>query len=291
MTKDRGPRTFSEDTLGVVGVGLIGGSIAAALRSRGFRGRVVGVGRSLQRLQAARDRGLIDEATTDLAETARRCRFLVFCTPVDRIVAGVRAAAAHAQPGTLCTDAGSVKGPICEALSCGLPPGITFIGSHPLAGSEQQGCEHADASLFAGRVCVVTPTETTPAHELERLRAFWEFLGARVIELAAEQHDRLVAVTSHLPHVAAAAVARVLPEEGRGLTATGFRDTTRIASGDPALWTGILLHNAEPVLAALSALADCLEEFRRALASRDAAALESALRIAKTNRDALNRAE
>src|SRR5262249_54142738 len=145
----------------IVGVGLIGGSIAMALKGRGTARSVIGVGRSASRLQEARDRGIIDEGFVELAVAARRSDLLVFRTPVARIAAGVREAAAACRPGTLITDAGSVKGSICRDLSEELRSGVEFVGAHPLAGSEKQGFEFAEATLFEDRVCVVTPVTTT----------------------------------------------------------------------------------------------------------------------------------
>ena len=134
---------------------------------------------------------------------------------------------------------------------------MTFIGSHPIAGSEKQGCAHASPDLFENRVCVVTPEPATPRHEVERLSAFWKFLGLSVVEMSADDHDRALAQTSHVPHVVAAALAATLDAGSRHLTAGGFQDTTRIAAGDPELWTAILLANAE-------AAADGVRDFLRA---------------------------
>ena len=277
--------SISEPAVAIVGVGLIGGSIAAALRRRGYNGRIWGIGRTDSRLQAAQEAGLIDTGTTDPA--AADVSLWVFCTPVDRIVGGVREAAARSRAGTLLTDAGSIKRTICEDLSTGLPSGVTFVGSHPLAGSEQQGFEHADAELFAGRVTVVTPDETTPPAELQRLRRFWEFLGSRVIEMPADEHDRMLARTSHLPHVVSAALAGTFADLPADLTAGGYRDTTRIAAGDADLWASILLGNAEAIVSGMDCYRATFVEFRQAIARGDAAALKSLLQTAKRNRDAI----
>ena len=283
---DPPPSAFAE-SVAVVGVGLIGGSIGAALKRRGFPGRVIGVGRDQRRMQfAARVENLIDEPTDDLCAAAASADLIVFCTPVDRITDGVRACAPHCRPGTLLTDAGSIKGAICHELT-GLPDGVTFVGSHPLAGSEKSGFEHARGDLFQDRVCVVTPRPDAPARQLERLTAFWRFLGMRVVAMTPEAHDETLAETSHLPHVAAAALAATLADDHRPFAATGFRDTTRVAAGDPDLWTAILLANAAPVLAALTRFETRLADFRRALEARDAPALKNLLTHAKTNRDAL----
>lgn len=281
------PETSTE-TVAIVGVGLIGGSIAAALRERRFGGRILGVGRSAARLKQAQAAGLIDAGRTDPAAAAEEADLIVVCTPVDCIAEHVRTAAARCPPGTLITDAGSVKQSICRALDGVLPRGVTFIGSHPLAGSEKQGFEHARADLFENRVCVVTPDEATPADQLARLTAFWRALGLHVLELSAEEHDRALARTSHLPHVAAAALVSQLPDDERVLTATGFRDTTRIAAGNPDLWTAILLNNVEPLREALDRYAERLADFRSALAGHDSAALKNLLAQAKRVRDSLD---
>lgn len=278
---------LSETTVVIVGVGLIGGSIAAALKRRGFSGRLIGVGRNASRLQAAQNAGLVDSSSTHLSEAAQHADLLVFCTPVDRIVPGVRTAAPMCRKGSLLTDVGSVKDTIFRELAGQLPQGVHFIGSHPLAGSEKQGFEHADPDLFDSRVTVVTPDASTPPDQLARLKRFWEFVGSHVVELSAEEHDRALAQTSHLPHVAAAALAAMLSACNGRLAASGFRDTTRIAAGDPALWTTILLENAEQIVNSIDGYLHTLSEFRRAVADHDAVALKKLLETAKTNRDTL----
>jgi len=154
--------------IAIQGVGLIGGSIAAALKKNNFSGSIIGIGRNLERLQKAIDSGLIDQAETDLKQAATSADLIIICTPVDMIIQDVMEAASTAQPGTLITDGGSVKGKICHELKDRLPEGVTFIGSHPLAGSEKRGFEHADPDLYQNRVCVVTPEENAPADQLDR---------------------------------------------------------------------------------------------------------------------------
>lgn len=275
-------------TVALVGVGLIGGSIAAAVKQRRLCRRVIGVGRSASRLQRAQQAGLIDEGLTDLTAAAAVADFLIFCTPVDRIADGVLQAAPHCSPGTLLTDVGSVKEPICRKLAGQLPPGVTFIGSHPLAGSEKNGFEHAEARLFEGRLCVVTPEADSSADERARLMAFWESLGMQVVEKSPAEHDRLLAATSHLPHLLAAALALLLNEENRPFAASGFRDTTRIAGSDPVLWTAILEANRQEVSRQLDAFLTVLQNFREALQQRETDRLQNLLQQAKTNRDQLD---
>lgn len=258
-----------EQCVVIVGVGLIGGSLAAALRHRRVVQRVIGVGRQTARLAAARDAGLIDDFSIDLAQAVAEADIVVFCTPVDRVVEGVREAALVARPETVLTDAGSVKGPICDALS-GIP---CFIGAHPIAGSHRQGYEAADPHLFEGRLCVLTPGPTSGPGMLERVDRLWRRVGMRTCRMSPEGHDQALAMTSHLPHVVAAALARTLTVENAGFTGSGFRDTTRVASGDPALWTAILRQNVKSVREGIAAAQQSLAAFDRALANGDDNAL------------------
>jgi len=274
-------------TIGVVGCGLIGCSIAAALKKRRFAGRIVGCGRAGANLQTAAARGHIDVAETDLEQAARQCELIIVCTPVDRIVAAVRVAAAACSPGTVITDAGSAKQAVCEPLAGVLPPGVTFIGSHPIAGSEKQGCAHANPDLFVNHACVLTPDNNTPRQEVERLGAFWRSLGMTVVEMTPAAHDRALAQTSHVPHVVAAALAASLADENRHLMAGGFLDTTRIAAGDPELWSAILMANAKETAAGLRAVSARLADFVRALEQADPKELAELLRMAKQIRDAI----
>jgi prephenate dehydrogenase len=209
--------------------------------------------------------------------------------PVDHVAACVLAAAPHCRPGAVLTDAGSTKAAILRELDGRLPPGVSFVGAHPLAGSEKQGPEHARANLFEGSLVVLTPPSPADDNALSAARTFWEALGARVEVMGAEEHDRALALTSHLPHLAAAALAGVVPPELLGLTATGFRDATRLASGDPALWAAIFLSNRPAVLAALERLEGRLERFRQALSADDREHLEALLREGKQVRDGLTR--
>ena len=248
---------------------------------------IVGVGRSADSLADARRAGCIDDATTDLAAAARDADLVLVCTPVDRIADHVRAAAAACRRGTLLTDAGSTKDAIVRALDGALPPGVPFVGGHPLAGSEKRGPEHARADLFAGRLVILTPTSRTDRQAVERVTDFWQALGARVLSMNPQDHDDALAITSHLPHLVAAALANTLPVHLRPLAATGFRDTTRVAAGDPDLWAAIFAQNRGAVLAALGRLDARLGDYRRAIEHDDMTTLRRLLAEAKTTRDSL----
>lgn len=275
-------------TLTIVGVGLIGGSIGLAARRRGLVERVLGVGWRPATLERALALGAIDQGFLDPLDAVPQADLAVFCTPVDRIAEQVLAAAPRCRPGTLLTDAGSTKQAIVQGVEGRLPEGVDFVGSHPLAGSEKRGPDHADADLFQGRLVVVTPTARTRAEAVERTSAFWRALGARVRAMPPDEHDRALALTSHLPHLAASALAGILPPALFDLTATGFRDTTRVAAGDPALWTGIFLQNRPAVLEAIRLLCARIEHFRHALENEDRHTLDDLLAQAKKVRDALD---
>jgi prephenate dehydrogenase len=274
-------------TLAIVGVGLLGGSVALAARRRQVADRVVGCDASPAVLQRAVERGLLDEGRGDAAALAGGADVMVFCTPVDCIAAQVLDAAPHCKPGALLTDVGSTKAAIVRRLEGRLPAGVAFVGGHPLAGSEKHGPEHARADLFDGRLVLLTPTAATDAAAVARVAEFWQALGARVEAMDPVEHDRALALTSHLPHLAASALAGVLPAEWQNLTATGFRDATRLAAGNPAVWSAILEANRAAVLDALDRLTGQLARFQKALADGDAALLHALLVQGKQVRDGL----
>ncbi len=276
------------DTLALVGVGLLGGSVGLAARRRGVVRHVVGTDHNPDTLSRASAARILDRTVPSLAAAVAEADLVVVCTPVDRIAAQVLAAAPHCRSGTLLTDVGSTKAAIVRTIEGRLPSGIDFVGGHPLAGSEKHGPDHADADLFSGRVVVLTPCGSTTAG-LERVADFWTALGAHVRVMDAVEHDRALALTSHLPHLAASALAGTVPTELLGLTATGFGDATRLAAGCPDVWTAIFQENREALLAALDAYGDRLDQFRRALETGDRECIELLLTQGKHQRDALRK--
>jgi len=297
----------------IVGVGLIGGSLGLALKGRGLAGRVVGVGHAQTSLNRALERGAIDESTLDVAAGVGGADLVVLATPVGHIVPVARAATAVLDPeaepqaqtrrgltrGTVVIDVGSTKARIVAELEPMLAPlGGRFVGCHPLAGSEKRSIDAARDDLFDGSVTVLTPTETTNADALRQVERLWQAVGARTIRATPADHDALLAYTSHLPHVTAAALvltaaAGTDPEDptavGRlaDVVAGGFRDTTRVAAGDPALWRDILLDNRDCVATAIDTLSGQLTALREAIAEGNAAAIATLLTKAKETRDAL----
>ena len=276
----------------IVGVGLIGGSIAAAISRRFPAAEVIGVGRNIERLEAAKQAGLLTSWTRseDLNESLLSAPALVvICLPVHLIAAEAKRLAAVSSDAVVITDAGSIKESICSAVSVDSPADSAFVGSHPIAGSERGGFEHAEAGLFEGRVCVVTPG--TCEEKTNRVRRFWSAIGCRVLEMSPADHDRVLALTSHLPHVMASATALAVGEENLSMTGSGFRDTTRIAAGDPDIWRGILAGNRSQVVQALLRAEEFLAEYRSALEHGNDERVYSLLSDARAIRATLRRPE
>lgn len=203
----------------------------------------------------------------------------VVCTPVDVIADLVERIRGTLPPGALITDVGSTKAAICR--QCGQHGGSAiFVGSHPMAGSEKSGMAHASANLFRGRPCMITPLESTPEAPVQRLKAFWQGIGMRVETVSPEEHDRIVAHLSHLPHLLASLLARQLgglPREWDALAGSGLRDTTRVAAGSPSLWRSIFENNAEELLRATVGFEEQLAHFKSLLAREDWGGLEKVL--------------
>lgn len=275
------------EQVAIVGVGLIGGSVGMAVRARRLARHVVGIDRDTATLARAVDADAIQSGVTHLRLGVSDADLVVFCTPVDRIAAGVLEAAPHCRPGTLITDVGSTKGNIIAAVAGKLPSNVEYVPAHPLAGSEKSGAEHGRADLFENRVTLITPMPGNSRPAIARVTQFWQAIGSRIIEMNHADHDPALAVTSHLPHTVASAVAGVTPKDWLTLTAGGFRDVTRIAAGNPHLWTAIFQANRDSVLAALAAFTDRLSVFRRLLEAGDGAGLVNWLIEGKQVRDAL----
>jgi prephenate dehydrogenase len=273
----------SWNSVAIVGVGLIGGSIGLALRERKLADQIIGIGRRTNSLEKACALGCVTEITTNLAEGVLEAQLAVVCTPVERIALHVAEIAAHCPPDCLITDAGSTKGQIVASV----PAKARFVGSHPIAGSEKSGPEAACADLFNDRVVVVTPTAYSDPAAVSAIESFWQSLGARIVRMTPDEHDAALALTSHLPHLVASALAMTTPESVLPLTGPGWQDTTRVASGDAELWRQIFLANQVHTLKALDDFATVLERFRAALKSGDGTLLAALLAEGKRRRDAL----
>jgi len=272
------------NTVAIYGVGLIGGSIGMALQNNKAVGEVIGIGRNARRLEKARNLGAINSFVTDLS-SAPVLDIVILCTPVQCLAEHCAQVFQHSV-SALITDAGSTKQQFVAEVEKNLPT-ANFVGSHPLAGSDQSGVEHAHVDLFVDRTVVVTPTPKTNRQSVQDVSDLWTAIGARVVEMSPEDHDRALAVTSHLPHVVASALAAETSEEYLHLIASGWRDTTRIAGADVDLWKQILQENKGNVATALSLLQTRLAAFETALVKNDHESITRLLAAGKQRRDAL----
>ena len=269
----------------VIGVGLLGGSAALAIKAHDPSVRVAGVGRRKVSLDAALEVGAIDTAHFDPAECVGESDLVILATPVGAFEKHLRAAAPALRADALVTDVGSTK--VCVARLAGriLGPGGPFVGSHPMAGSEQKGVRFSRADLFAGATCIITPTGATRGDVADAIEAFWESLGMRVVRRSPAAHDRAVARISHLPHMLAGLMMLLPGKNDLDVSASGFRDVTRLASGDPEMWRDILLTNRSAVLAALDRFCEDTAVLRELIDGGDGAAIERFLTRAKKRRD------
>ncbi len=279
------------ERLCLIGVGLIGGSLALALRRAGACKSVIGVGRSASNLDDARRLGIIDEASHDVAAAVKGADLVVLAVPVGSTAEICAHIAGRLDPGAILTDVGSVKRAVVDqvAQAFGYLP-TRFVPGHPIAGTEKSGAAAAFPELFFGRRVLLTPLPETDGDALHRVRRMWETAGATVEEMAVDEHDRVLAATSHLPHLLAFGLVDSLarlesPQEVFRYAAGGFRDFTRIASSDPVMWRDICMHNRDAVLEALERYDSDLALIRDAIAERDGDALLAIFRRAKQARD------
>jgi len=273
----------------VVGVGLLGGSVGLAAKAADERIRVIGVGRRRSSLQRALDAGAIDEATLATADAVGGADVVVLATPMSAYERHLKAAAGALPPGAMVTDVGSTKAVVVELAEELLAPARCFVGSHPMAGGEQRGPEYARADLFVGATCIVTPTRRTPPRLARRAERFWQMLGATTVRMSPAAHDRAVGRISHLPHVLAALMVRLQRPADLRLAGAGWLDTTRIASGSPAMWREVLLTNRAAVLSAIDDADEELMGLRDLIDAGDAAGIERYLAAAGRRRDGLLR--
>lgn len=279
--------------LAVIGVGLIGGSLARILREKGEVGEIVGIGRGEENLRKAVELGVIDRYCLDPAEGVAGADVVFLATPVCSIPAITAEIAPHLAPGCVVTDGGSVKGEIVSACEPLMPRGIHFVGGHPIAGTEHSGVEASFSTLYAGKRCIVTPTSRTDRHALEKVVRMWETAGSEVVIMDTEKHDRVVAAISHLPHMVAYALVNAVEGYDRfeesilRYSAGGFRDFTRIASSDPAMWRDIALMNRGAVIEMMDHFACYFSQLRDLVAASDGDGLERFFRESKESRDAI----
>jgi len=274
----------------VLGVGLIGASFAMAARKRLLCREISGFGRSRENLMAAKARGIIDSFGSDPAEVCMDADLIFLSSPVGAFTDLVRRASPSFRKGAIVTDAGSVKGNLVYEIEKLMPPEVSYIGGHPIAGSDRSGIDPARAELFEDSRCVVTPTKKSDKASLEAVIALWKAIGCRVITMEPEAHDRIYAAVSHFPHVVAYALVNAVAEVEPSFpeySGQGFMDTTRIASSPPDVWRDICLLNRENLLELITAFQGRLDMLSRYLRASDSGSLEREFTRARTLREGI----
>jgi prephenate dehydrogenase len=276
----------------IIGVGLIGGSLARALRNANAVTEIIGCGRNAEHLQKAQALGVIDRFATDPAEAVIGADMIVLAVPLGAMQGVMERMAPALAPDCIITDVGSAKGSVVNAAKGvfkDIPPRL--IPGHPIAGTEKSGVEASFAELFQNRRVILTPTESSDAAAVEKVRAMWAACGAEVVEMGVAHHDEILAATSHLPHMLAYALVDTLArmDDSREIfdfAAGGFRDFTRIASSDPEMWHDICLANHDALVKVLEAFSDDLRLLADAVRRSDSAFLKDTFTRAKQARDA-----
>jgi cyclohexadieny/prephenate dehydrogenase len=260
------------DKVALIGIGLIGGSIALEARKRGLANKIVAATRSSATAAKANELKLADHCGTDLAAAVEDADLVIVCTPVGACGAAAKTIAPRLKPGCIVSDVGSVKQTVIADMAPHIPKGVHFVPAHPVAGTEHSGPEAAILDLFQGRWCILTPLPDSDARAVDRLEAFWKGLGSEVDRLDPAHHDRILAITSHLPHLIAYTIVGTADDLGGHLNsevlkyaAGGFRDFTRIASSDPTMWRDVFLNNREAVLEVLQRFQEDLFYLQRAI--------------------------
>lgn len=258
----------------IAGVGLLGASLGLAMKERGLAQHIRGVGRRQSTLDAAIARGAIDTATLDLAEACDDADLIILCTPAAQVTDQLDSIRSVMKPSAIATDAASTKQAICAHARSTWPTPSHFVGAHPMAGSEKSGPKAARPDLFEGAHCILCPENADEA-ATHSIQSMWEAVGCTITTMDPATHDRLAARTSHVPHIAAAAIARAVEDStnAKPMIGSGFRDTTRVAGGRPELWRDICLTNGEAIIDGLNALEAQCAHVRDAIERADAEAL------------------
>jgi len=279
--------------MAVIGVGLIGGSLARVLRQQGEVDEIVGIGRTEPNLQRAVELGVIDRYSQDPCQGVLGADLVFLATPVCSIAAVLEKIAPYLAPGCVVTDGGSVKESVVAACEPLMPAGTSFVGGHPIAGTEKSGVDASFATLFTGKRCIVTPTANTDESALRKILRMWELAGSDVIQMDAHKHDRIVAAISHLPHMVAYSLVNAVDGYDRfdesilKYSAGGFRDFTRIASSDPAMWRDISLMNGPAIMEMMDFFTDYFAQLRALIENGDGAGLQKFFTESKRSRDAI----
>ncbi len=274
----------------IVGTGLIGGSIGLGLKESGLATSIIGIGHRKVSINKALKIKAIDEGTTSIEKAAKQADIIILATSVNLIPDYAKKIIPLMKESAILTDVGSTKDYIVSQVTKEMKSKSgegrsSFIGAHPLAGSEQRGIDSARSDLFEGSVCVLTPTDLNPKKDITRLSNMWKALGARISIMTPSKHDEILALVSHLPHFVASSLAGVIDEKHWKFAASGLRDTTRIASGDPGLWLSIGKQNKQKIVKALRSFSKEVEGTINDLEKGNDKKLLGRLKKAKTVRD------
>jgi len=272
----------------IVGTGLLGGSIGLGLKAANVPARIIGVGRRTESVERARELGCVDQATTDLAKATADSQLVILATPLSAFPDRLEELARCTQPESIITDVGSAKQQVCDFASQCLPNPGRFVGSHPMAGSEHHGPQHARADLFTHRPCVITPTPETDPQAIDMVETLWTILGMHVMSMSPLEHDRKVAHVSHLPHAAAVLLVGLAARTNSlDIASSGFIDTTRVASGDPRVWLDIFQTNRQAVIEGIEQMIDEMKSLHNILQHGRRDELLEMLETTKAVRDRL----
>jgi cyclohexadieny/prephenate dehydrogenase len=270
----------SFNKIALIGFGLIGGSIARAARAQGLAGEIITSDRSEKTRARVKELGIVDAVVETNAEAVKDADLVILCIPVGACGAVAQEIAGYLKPGAIVSDVGSVKGAVVKDMAPYLPAGTHFVPAHPVTGTEHSGPDSGFAELFINRWCILTPPEGSDASAVEKLRAFWAALGAKVEIMTPDHHDLVLAITSHLPHLIAYTIVGTADELGQvtsseviKFSAGGFRDFTRIAASDPIMWRDVFLANKDAVLEMLGTFNEDLSRLTRAIRRGDGEAL------------------
>ena len=266
--------------IALIGFGLIGGSIARAARAQGLAGEIVTTARSAKTRARVMELGIVDAVLETNVQAVENADLVILCIPVGACGPVAQEIAGHLKPGAIVSDVGSVKGAVVRDMAPYLPEGVHFVPAHPVASTEHSGPDSGFAELFINRWCILTPPEGTDTAAVEKLRAFWAGIGARVEIMTPDHHDMVLAITSHLPHLIAYTIVGTADElegvtqsEVLKFSAGGFRDFTRIAASDPTMWRDVFLTNKDAVLEMLGTFTEDLSKLTRAIRRGDGEAL------------------
>jgi prephenate dehydrogenase len=276
----------------ILGVGLIGASFALAMKKNNLCASITGHGRQRENLQRAQEMGIIDSFEQDALDACRDADLIVYATPVGSFLDIARQTVPSYKKGVLVTDVGSVKGTLVREMENLMPAGVSFVGGHPIAGSDRSGIDSASADLFSGAKCILTPTAKTDKESLSAVTNIWETFGSVVKLIGAEEHDRMYAAVSHLPHFIAYEIVNTVADIDSSylnFSGKGFLDTTRIASSHPELWRDICILNRENLLEAINVFQQNLKRVSQYLSTRDSGALEEDFKRARKLREGIGK--